>query len=214
MSNQDVPPSLFTLDVFGTIVDWRSGLREALGPRPVPDAEFDRLIDLQGEIEQGPFRRYAEIVAESLVRVLGVSRPEAERIGAGAGKWPLFSDSSAALARLRRIAPCAATTNSDRAHGEDVQRALGFRLDGWVCAEDVQAYKPDPRIWQTAAERLQVRPRPRLVARLRPTPTTTCARPRALGLTRVFVERPHSRPGEADHVVPDLAALAHLVERA
>src|SRR3954471_20140294 len=124
-----VPPRLFTFDVFGTIVDWRSGLRKALASRLLPDTQFDRLIDVQGEIEQGPFRRYAEILAESLVRVLGISPSDAERIGADAGKWPLFPDSAAALARLRRIAPCAATTNSDRAHGEDVQRALGFRLD-------------------------------------------------------------------------------------
>jgi FMN phosphatase YigB (HAD superfamily) len=34
-----------------------------------------------------------------------------------------------------------------------------------------------------------------------------------LGLTTVYVERPHRRPGEADLVVPDLAALAALVER-
>jgi hypothetical protein len=30
----------------------------------------------------------------------------------------------------------------------------------------------------------------------------------------VFVERPHRRPGEADLVVPDLAALADVVARA
>ena len=206
-------PRLFTFDVFGTIVDWRSGLREALGSRPVPDSEFDRLIDVQGDLEQGPFRRYAEIVAESVVRVFGLSRPEAERIGAGVGNWPLFPDSSAALARLRRIALCAATTNSDRAHGEDVQRALGLSLDGWVCAEEVQAYKPDPRIWQTAAERLHVAPGRDWwhVSAYADYDLRTATR---LGLTRVFVQRPHSRPGEADHVVPDLAALADLVERA
>src|SRR3954454_15117232 len=85
-----VPPRLFTFDVFGTIVDWRSGLRKALGARPLSDAEFDRLIDVQGEIEQAPFRRYADIVAESLARVVGISPSEAERIGADAGNWPLF----------------------------------------------------------------------------------------------------------------------------
>jgi hypothetical protein len=35
---------------------------------------------------------------------------------------------------------------------------------------------------------------------------------RELGLTCVFVQRPHSRPGTADVSVPDLAALADLVE--
>jgi len=35
---------------------------------------------------------------------------------------------------------------------------------------------------------------------------------RELGLTCVFVRRPHSRAGDADVTVPDLAALADLVE--
>lgn len=34
-----------------------------------------------------------------------------------------------------------------------------------------------------------------------------------LGLTRVFVARPHARPGQADHQVPDLGQLAGLVEQ-
>jgi 2-haloacid dehalogenase len=207
-----VRPRLFTFDVFGTIVDWRAGIREALGPRPLSDADFDRLIDVQGELEQGPFRRYADLVAESIVRVLSVPRAEAVRIGAGAGNWPLFLDSSAALRRLARIAPCAATTNSDRAHGEDVQRALGHRLDGWICAEDVRAYKPDRRVWQVAAERMQVPYGPAWwhVSAYADYDLRTAAQ---LGLTRVFVQRPHCRPGEADHAVPDLAALADLAER-
>jgi len=207
-----VRPRLFTFDVFGTIVDWRAGLRKALGSRPLSDADFDRLIDVQGELEQGPFRRYAELVAESLARVLSVPRAEAERIGAGAGNWPLFPDSAAALRRLARIAPCAATTNSDRAHGEEVQRALGHPLDGWICAEDVRAYKPDRRVWEVAAERMRVPYGSEWwhVSAYADYDLRTAA---ALGLTRVFVQRSHSRPGEADHAVPDLAALADLAEK-
>jgi 2-haloacid dehalogenase len=213
MSNlRAVRPRLFTFDVFGTIVDWRSGLREALGRRLLSDADFDRLIDVQGSLEQGPFRRYAGLVAESLLEVLRVPREEAERIGAGAGNWPLFPDSKAALERLRRIAPCAATTNSDRAHGEDVQGALGYRLDGWICAEDVRAYKPDRRVWEMAAERMQM-PYGSEWWHVSAYADYDLRTAGELGLTRVFVRRPHSRPGESDHAVPDLSALADLAEK-
>jgi 2-haloacid dehalogenase len=208
-----VRPRLFTFDVFGTIVDWRAGVREALGSRALSEVDFDRLIDVQGELEQGPFRPYGELVAESLVRVLSVPRTEADRIGAGAGKWPLFPDSASALRRLARLAPCAATTNSDRAHGEDVQRALGHRLDGWICAEEVRAYKPDRRVWEVAAERMRV-PYGREwwhVSAYADYDLRTAAQ---LGLTRVFVQRPHCRPGESDHAVPDLAGLADLAGKA
>jgi 2-haloalkanoic acid dehalogenase type II len=207
-----MPPRLFTFDVFGTVLDWRRGLRSAVDPRPLSDGDFDRLIDVQGELEQGPFRGYAGIVADSLVRVLGLSREKAEPIGADAGRWPLFPDSAAALRRLGRVAPCAATTNSDRAHGEDVQGTLGFRLDGWICAEDVRAYKPDRRIWQAASQRMQVPFGPEWwhVSAYADYDLRTAA---DLGLTRVFVQRPHCRAGDADHVVADLAALVDLVER-
>jgi len=47
-------------------------------------------------------------------------------------------------------------------------------------------------------------------ARFRPYARTA----RELGLTCVFVRRPHSRPGEADVTVPDLAALADLLDAA
>jgi phosphoglycolate phosphatase-like HAD superfamily hydrolase len=33
-----------------------------------------------------------------------------------------------------------------------------------------------------------------------------------LGLTTVFVRRPHARPGKADHVVADPGELAGLVQ--
>jgi len=51
------------------------------------------------------------------------------------------------------VAPCAAVTNSDRAHGDEVQRQLGLSLNGWISAEDVRAYKPDARMWRAAAFR-------------------------------------------------------------
>src|SRR5207302_6464426 len=99
-----------TFDIFGTVVDWRRGLREAVGSA-LTDADFDGLIDRQGELESESFRPYAEIVAQSLVDELGLTEAQAARIGADAGRWPLFADSPDALRRLRTVAPCAAITN-------------------------------------------------------------------------------------------------------
>ena len=55
------------------------------------------------------------------------------------------------LRALMGLVPCAAMTNSDRRHGEDVQAGLGFRLDAWLCAEEVGLYKPDPGFWSAMA---------------------------------------------------------------
>jgi 2-haloacid dehalogenase len=197
-----VQPSLLTFDIFGTVLDWRAGLG---------DRDFDRLVDVQGELEQERFRGYAEIVAESLVRVRGIDVVSAARTGAEAGTWPLFPDSREALRRLQRKAKLAAITNSDRAHGEQVQAQLGFRLDGWICAEEVRAYKPDRRMWDAASRKLG-KPFDRSWWHVSAYADYDLRVARDLGLTCVFVGRPHSRPGPADVTVPDLAALADLIE--
>ncbi|HEY5675222.1 MAG TPA: hypothetical protein VIR81_00465, partial [Myxococcales bacterium] len=80
--------ALITFDIFGTVLDWRRGLREALGGN-LPDAGFDRIVDRQGELEREEFRLYSAIVARSLVEVCGVDPARAARIGADAGRWPL-----------------------------------------------------------------------------------------------------------------------------
>lgn len=206
-------PRLFTFDVFGTVLDWRRGLREAVATTGavMDDDAFDRIIDAQAALEAGPFRRYAEIVAESLVQVLGMDRAAANAIGRHAGEWPLFADSSDALRRLRRFAPCAATTNSDSSHGRSVQRTLGFDLDEWICAEEVRAYKPDPRVWREAVKRTGIDPDPAWW-HVSAYADYDLATARSLGLTCVFVNRPHARPGPADLTVADLRELADVVE--
>jgi putative hydrolase of the HAD superfamily len=211
----DARPTLLTFDVFGTILDWRRGTLEAVarGGGALDASRFDDVVDAQGRIEQEtPGRPYREIVAESLVEAAGVSPALAAEIGGAAGTWPLFPDSAAALARLQRVAPCGAMTNSDRAHGEQVQRQLGFRLAHWWCAEEIGCYKPDPRVWEHVARAAGVAFGRGWwhVAAYADYDLAVAGR---LGLTTVYVERPHRRPGPANVVVSDLAALADLIER-
>lgn len=208
-------PALLTFDVFGTILDWRRGTLEAVARAGglLREERFDEVVDAQGRLEQAePGRAYREIVAQSLVEVAGLPAGAAEEIGRGAGTWPPFPDSAPALARLARLAPCGATTNSDREHGEQAQRALGLRLAHWWCAEDIGSYKPDPRVWQHASRAAGV-PFGPAWWHVSAYADYDLAVARRLGLTTVYVERPHRRPGPADVVVPDLGALADRIER-
>ncbi|HEX5759195.1 MAG TPA: HAD-IA family hydrolase [Thermoanaerobaculia bacterium] len=206
-------PALLTFDIFGTVVDWRRGLEAALraeGIAPAP-GDFDRTIDLQAALEQERFRPYREITARSLVAALGVPQEAADRIGAAVGTWPLYPDAREGLRRLQALAPCAAMTNSDRAHGEQARAQLGFPLAAWVCAEDLGFYKPNPEFWRAVAARLGVEPSPAWwhVSAYADYDLDAAA---GLGLTTVFVERPHARPGPATHRVRDLGELADLAE--
>ncbi len=208
-----IAPALFTFDVFGTVLDWRSGLRNALLPRGITlDAgDFDRIVDRQGALEQEPpFRTYREIVARSLADVLGMDPADADTIGAGVGRWPLFLDSAPALRRLARLAPLGALTNSDRAHGLDVQGRLAFTFRHWFCAEQLGIYKPDPGVWRSLAVHSGT-PMGPAWWHVSAYGDYDLEVARSLGLTTVLVNRPHRRLGAADVVVPDLLALADLV---
>jgi len=208
-------PTLLTLDIFGTVVDWRAGLRADLAPHGLALAEedFDRVIDAQDVDQAGPFRTYQEITTASLVQILRLGPAAADAVGRRVGRWPLFPDSREALRRLLRLAPCVAMTNSDRAHGDQVQEQLGFPLSDWVCAEEVRVYKPGAAFWHAVAGRRGVMPGLHWwhVSAYADYDLQTAGR---LGLTTVFVGRPHARPGPADHQVADLDQLAVLVEQA
>lgn len=194
-------PRLLTFDIFGTVVDWKTGLSRAIG-RELSKAEFDRIVDAQGEAEKGPYRPYAEIVAASLSGCA-----DAERIGRDVGRWPLFPDAYEGLRRLMKLAPCVAMTNSDRAHGDQVQEQLGFRLTDWVCAEDVRVYKPAPKFWHEVARRRQIAFGPHWwhVSAYADYDLDVAHR---LGLTTIYLPRPHARPGSATRTVSDLIELA------
>jgi len=204
-------PRLLTFDIFGTVLDWRRGLREAVLAQglSLTDRSFERVIDRQAALEAGRYRTYAQIVEESLVVALRMKRPAARSIARAAGRWPLFPDSADGIRTLMRIAPCVATTNSDAAHGKQVEGQLGFRMSGWISAEDVRCYKPSPQFWRAVSARRGVPFGPEwwhvsAYADYDLEPATR------LGLTCVFVERPHARWGPSAVRVPDLRALARI----
>jgi 2-haloalkanoic acid dehalogenase type II len=208
-----VRPSLLTFDIFGTVLDWRRGMRDAVvrAGGVWNDGTFDRVIDAQGRAEGGAFRRYAEITSESLVDVVGLAPKAAAGIGATVGTWPPYPDSPEGLRRLMRIAPCAAMTNSDRAHGEQAQEGLGLALTYWVSAEESHVYKPSPDVWRYLSAKLRVPFGPEWW-HVSAYGDYDLATARTLGLTCVYVERPHARPGPTDVHVGDLIELAAVAE--
>jgi FMN phosphatase YigB (HAD superfamily) len=111
-----------------------------------------------------------------------------------------------------QLALCVAMTNSDLEHGEQVQEQLGFELTDWVCPEALGVYKPQAAFWRAVAVRRDVAPGSSWwhISAYADYDLDTAA---ALGLTTVFVARPHARPGQADYRLTDLDALACLLEK-
>jgi len=101
-------------------------------------------------------------------------------------------------------------TNSDRAHGEEIERQLGMRLNDWLRAEETRVYKPNPQFWHLMAHRRGVKPSRRwwhVAAYADYDLAVACE----LGLTTVFVHRSHSRLGAATYSVRGLDELVQLV---
>lgn len=208
MSTKWVRPEIITFDFFGTVIDWRQGFKEAAG---VEHEEFDRLIDIQGRLEQQSFRRYAEIVADSLVELKSISREQAQKIGDEVGYFPLYPDSKSALHRLMRIAPCAATTNSDLIHKAQILERLES-MSGWTCAEELGCYKPSPAFFEKARAKLGIATAGPSWWHVSAYGDYDLEVAKKLGLTCVFVNRPHQRPGPHDFAVADLGVLADRLE--
>ena len=205
-------PALLTFDIFGTVLDWRQGLVDAAAAHgiDVDDRRFQAVIDHQARAESGPYRSYAEIAAESLVSVLRMPKKIARMIAEEAGAWPLFPDAADGLRALMRIAPCVAMTNSDQSHGKQVQDRLGFRLNGWICAEDVRCYKPAPEFWTAVSSRRGV-PFGKSWWHVSAYADYDMATAGRLGLTTVFIERDHNVWGPSAMTAPDLRALAVML---
>jgi 2-haloacid dehalogenase len=216
-----------TFDCYGTLIDWETGLAEAF--RPVlrahgVDADDEDVIARyarhEAAAEAGPYLRYRDVLAAGLRGVgaeLGFepTAAEVEAFSGSVADWPAFPDSAGALAQLKRRFRLGVITNCDDDLFAASNRRLGVAFDWIVTAEQVGCYKPDERNFHVAFERLGL-PRERIlhVAQSLFHDHVTAKR---LGLTTVWINRRHDRPGSGatppteaapDETFPDMASFA------
>ena len=219
-----------TFDCYGTLIDWETGILAALR-RAMPEVALpdDTLLEAfarhEAEIEAGPYRAYREVLGQTLEAIaaeLGARLepgPEdaAAIFGGSVVDWPAFPDSRAALADLAARYRLGVITNCDDDLFTASEGRLGVRFDPVVTAEQTRRYKPNPRGFEVAFERIGL-PTSRIlhVAQSLFHDHVTAKR---LGLSTVWVDRRAGRggsgatpPAEAapDLVVPDLRTLADL----
>ena len=158
-----------SFDCYGTLIDWETGIRTALAGWAVRNGvSLDDVIERFGALEsqiqtEMPSRLYPDVLAEVLRRMGHTTDEEAERFGASVGDWPPFSDSTAALKKLKQRYKLAILSNVDRASFARSNELLGVEFDLIVTAEDVGSYKPDPRNFQVLFERLALADRASLL---------------------------------------------------
>lgn len=147
-----------TFDCYGTLIDWETGLWNALQPLISAgrlDIGREQALDVFGRLEneqeqETPSLRYSTLLAvihSRMARSWGV-RTHADlhdRFGGSIPDWPAFPDSAEALSYLKRHFKLVILSNVDRQSFAASNKKLGVTFDAVYTAEDVGSYKPDPR---------------------------------------------------------------------
>ena len=156
-----------TFDCYGTLINWGAGivgfLQPALRERDAHVVD-DFLLEFFAATEpraQVDGREYGDVLREVLRRLgerLGFAPPAAllDAFAASPADWPPFEDTPEALRRLGERFRLAIVSNIDNALFAATAKRLGTTFARTtperllISAEDVGAYKPDPRMFAAA----------------------------------------------------------------
>ena len=154
-----------SFDCYGTLIDWETGLTNALQPLARRSGKSpDALLDAYGPIEhqleeEHPGIRYSELlekVYERLAGHLGVELDDAEgrAFGQSVGDWPAFPDSAEALRYLKQHYQLIILSNVDLQSFSRSNARLGVEFDQVLTAEEIGSYKPSLRNFEFLLERV------------------------------------------------------------
>ena len=146
-----------TFDCYGTLIDWESGIWDALQPllRRARRDDITRNVALEAFAQtesacqaQTPRKRYPDLLTEVHRRLAGgfaLATDEAldRRFGESVPYWPAFPDSADALRALKHHFKLVILSNVDRDGFASSDRRLGVDFDAIYTAEDVGSYKPN-----------------------------------------------------------------------
>ena len=157
-----------TFDCYGTLIDWESGMIEAL--KPLTD-KVGRALDRDAVLEaharhesaqqlQTPARLYRDllpVVYRRLAEEWGVTVSWAECVayGRSVANWPAFANSPGSLQYLKRHYKLVILSNVDNESFAASNTKLMVDFDAIYTAEDIGSYKPSDRNFDYMLEKLR-----------------------------------------------------------
>ncbi|MGH6798568.1 MAG: haloacid dehalogenase type II [Roseiarcus sp.] len=163
-----------TFDCYGTLIDWESGILAALrvwAAKHALELDDGALLAAFAEAESAieaaqpklPYPDVLRATQRALAMRFGVAPNfnDDESLGTSVRDWPVFPDSPAALAYLKRHYRLVIVSNVDRGSFAYSNRKLGVEFDSIVTAQDVGSYKPNPAHFHEAFKRLDAMGIPR-----------------------------------------------------
>ncbi|EJU06095.1 haloalkanoic acid dehalogenase [Dacryopinax primogenitus] len=170
MSQKETPTTkkltdfkLLCFDCYGTLIDWETGIYNALEPllQRTPESRawskkqaLETFCLVEAAIqEKDPALRYTDVLAETYKELAKdnfgyhPSQNEADIFAASTARWYPLPDTVDALAELSKHYKLLVLSNTDRVIFDQSRRLLehGFTFDEALLAEDLGHYKPDLR---------------------------------------------------------------------
>jgi 2-haloacid dehalogenase len=214
------PPDLKVLafDVFGTVVDWRSGVMAELaaiaaerdlrvdtgafadawrkGYQPFLDRvrRGEMSFEVLDNLHRSALR---EVVAEFSLQLL--TETDLDRLVFAWHHLPPWPDAVAGLTRLRSHFVLTTLSNGGMALLVNLARTGSLPFDCILSTELVKTYKPDPAVYRLVPSLLAVRPDETMMVAAHPYDLAAAAEH---GMRTAFVRRPQER-GTGKPEIPD-----------
>src|SRR5262245_35838981 len=147
-----------TFDCYGTLIDWESGMLQALKPltsRVQRALSRNEILEAHArheaaQQEQTPAKIYRDllpVVYKRLAEEWGAtaSWDECVAYGRSVRDWPAFADSADSLAYLKKHYKLIILSNVDNENFAGSNKKLQVEFDAIYTAEDIGSYKPSDR---------------------------------------------------------------------
>jgi 2-haloacid dehalogenase len=169
--------TVITFDFYGTLVQWHETVEascaDILARHGRPPTEAAPLVAAMMHAfhtegrrlrDTPPWRPYRQVLRDSIAFAMGkvglqASAEDTDGMIGRLSRIPAHPEVPAALAQLKKRYRLAAISNTDDDIIAGSVPSLGVALDAVVTAQQAQAYKPDPRLFQHAHKVLGVTPR-------------------------------------------------------
>ncbi|MBV8431456.1 MAG: HAD-IA family hydrolase, partial [Solirubrobacterales bacterium] len=145
-----------TFDVYGTLIDWESGVYEAFRREAERDGftiEREELVplfhDVQQRIMAGSYELYAEVLRRTAVQIAKELGWPLEPSRSGflpdsVQRWPPFKETNPVLTKVKKKYEVGLISNIDDKLLALARRHIPTDFDLVVTAQQVRSYKPDP----------------------------------------------------------------------
>ncbi|WMD22142.1 haloacid dehalogenase type II [Achromobacter seleniivolatilans] len=223
-------PKVLTFDVYGTLIDWETGLNDALqqvfrahGVERTESEALQLFAHHEAQVGAGDYLPYRDVLAETLVRIgrdLNFKPVDAElrAFVESVRDWPAFEDSHDALLRLQKHFKLAVITNCDDEHFAMSNRQLRVEFDYIVTAELARSYKPSLNNFRLALGSIGVSRNK--VLHVAESLFHDHVPAKKLGLATVWINRRHNKVGQGatpsavaapDAEYPSMSAFADAI---